>query len=241
MKLQWYEQSEQGARHNNQDYYAHFTANAGSCFVVADGLGGHQHGEVASKIFCGSLIKLIPDYDFSQKPTVNMAKLIENSAEQMRTAIIAQYGSIDTATTFALAWVDEHQLLTAHVGDSRVYRINPKGIVWRTPDHTLVQELFEQGKITEADFAYHPLQNRLLKTVNIFEAPDPTIYSQPPLQSDEGLLLCTDGFWAHVVEEDFVNLLKADNPKECLDQIIKRILDQNPVTDNITVQFVKST
>ncbi|MBI2791048.1 MAG: serine/threonine-protein phosphatase [Gammaproteobacteria bacterium] len=242
MKIQFYEETKLGARYNNQDYFAHIINENYACFIIADGLGGHEGGEIASKEFCLAVMGLVPTFteNLINDASNGMEQLILSAWKLMQSRVILKYESVYPQTTFALLWMDEKQLITAHVGDSRIYRLQSTRMVWRTPDHTPVQELFDKGKISEDDFGSHPLQNRLLRSVTIEESPEPDIYVHPPLMKDELLLLCTDGFWGALEQSDILLLAKSQDFKNTTQELISAILQNYPVSaDNITVQIVK--
>jgi protein phosphatase len=238
--LRFYEATDIGAREHNQDYYAHHLGAKGSCFVLADGLGGHQRGDIASQAFCEALIDVANAYTLTiyEAGERGISAYLRAAYETMQKRVLAECGSIDTHTTFALVWLNDKQLITAHVGDSRIYRINAQSVLWRTPDHTPVQALFEEGKIAEDEIGNHPLQNRLLRTVNLREAPDIDIFFQPPLKTDETLVLCTDGFWTVT---PFAQIVEMANALDCETRFAQRIAEiaENPNADNITVQVIK--
>ncbi len=242
MKITFYEESRIGGRKDNQDAYAHMINDDWSCFVVADGLGGQQRGEIASNEFCHAIMESIPTFakNILNDSVNGLEELILSATKLMRLNIQQNYPSIDSHTTFALLWLDSQQLLTAHVGDSRIYRLNTEEVIWRTPDHTPVQELFERGKILEDDFSRHPQQNRLLRTVNIYEPPEADIYVHPPMQTGETILLCTDGFWNAVKFKDFLKLGQTKDIESTTKQMIDEILEEHPMdADNITVQVIR--
>ncbi|MFI4938320.1 MAG: PP2C family protein-serine/threonine phosphatase [Candidatus Berkiellales bacterium] len=241
--ITFYETTNQGKRQKNEDYYAHVIRKNWVCFVVADGLGGHAFGEVASRAIVEALITKADEYSellSHSKPLEAMASYIRESGRMMRDTILQQCGRVDAETTVALLWLNPNHMITAHVGDSRVYRLNREGMLWRTPDHSMVQELFEEGKITEEDFGKHPLQNRLLKAVNIFETPAADLYLHPPLNKDETILLCTDGFWEYLTQKDLITLANSADVQQFVTEKIKVILAENPKTaDNITLQVIR--
>lgn len=239
--IAFFEATDIGKRGYNQDYFAHTISEKAACFVVADGLGGHEHGEIASKMLCKALMAEVPSHleDIMKNKLQGMQHYLQKSYERMQQTILAEHGQIDTHTTFALAWLDDSQLITAHVGDSRVYRLNTEKLLWRTPYYTSVQTLFEHGSITEDEMGKHFLQNRLLRTINLLAQPDFEIFIHPPLHLGETLLLCTDGFWTDTPIAEMLRLANAKDTVPFEEQIA--ILAQNPFADNITVQVVKLT
>ncbi|HRE31313.1 MAG TPA: serine/threonine-protein phosphatase [Candidatus Berkiella sp.] len=240
IKVSLYEATHVGKRDQNQDCYAHMQTEQACCFVVADGLGGHQHGEIASSFLCKAMMSEVQGslLAIQSNPEQGIQDFLFKSYEKMRKDILEAFGPLDTHTTFVLAWLNETQLITAHVGDSRIYRFNQKAMLWRSPDHTLVQSLFEQGLITEDEIGKHPEQNQLLRTVNLREKPDVDIVIHPPLKKDETLILCTDGFWTDTSTTEIVKLANTPEFKMAFQQQIQR-LSQKPYSDNITLQIIK--
>lgn len=240
IKLVYFEENDIGKRDYNQDFFAHTISEEFSCFVVADGLGGHAHGEIASKMLCEALIHEAKAHsnDILTHSLQGMQAYLEKSYELMKLRILQEHGSIDTHTTVALVWLDDSQMITAHVGDSRVYRLNSEMVLWRTPDHTAVQTLFEEGELTDDEMGKHPLQNQLLRTINLREQPDFEIFIHPPLKQAETIVLCTDGFWT---DTPLTTMVQLANRKDYEMAFRERIafLAQNPFADNITVQIVK--
>ncbi|MGD9591178.1 MAG: PP2C family serine/threonine-protein phosphatase [Candidatus Berkiella sp.] len=243
MKVNCFEATYLGARKSNQDYYSHVITEDWSCFVIADGLGGHFRGDIASKAYTTAFTQQIID-NASQvltHPIEGFAQCMQKAWQNMCEAIHLEYGEIDTQTTFVAVWIDKNNLVCAHVGDSRAYLLNQQEILWRTADHTPVQALYEQGKITEEEFNYHPMQNRLLRTVNLYEPPDADMTLYPPIKSNETLLLCTDGFWNPLSRNDILLLGKTSDFKATSTQLVDAILADHPTdADNISLQLIRT-
>ena len=244
MKIKFFEATYQGARSSNQDYFMHIVTDDWACFVVADGLGGHYRGDIASSVYTQAFIKSASNNapEILSDPINGLGHAMLQAWEAMREQVKDEYGAIDSQTTFVAVWLDERHFLTAHVGDSRIYLLNHDEIVWRTPDHTPVQALFEQGEISEEEFYYHPQQNRLLRTINLFEPPEAEIYLRPPLQKSDTVLLCSDGFWNPLSRNDILLLGKTDDLQETTTKLVDAILADHPTdADNITVQLLRKT
>ncbi len=242
MKISFYEATYQGARSSNQDAYSHAINDDWCCFVVADGLGGHYNGEIASSVYTSVFIKAMNEYAhlLMSDPIDGMKFCIQNAWQHMCKQIQQQYGTIDSQTTLVVMWMNAAHLVTAHVGDSRLYLLDANDIIWRTPDHTPVQALFEQGKITEEDFYHHPMQNRLLRTVNLFEPPQADIVLHSPLPVGDTVLLCSDGFWNPLSRNDILLLGKTNDFKGTATKLLDAILADHPAdADNITLQLIR--
>lgn len=244
MHLTCYQTTHIGARQSNQDSFDFDARDNWGCFVVADGLGGHYRGEIASQFVTQSLIKLAPKFAsaIETEPMLGMKDFVSQAISKAQKDIIKKYQEVDTQTTIAVAWLNQDHFIAAHVGDSRIYKLNKQAVIWRTPDHTQVQALFEQGKITEEVFSTHPLQNQLLRSICTYEPPEVDIVVQPPLASNESLVLCTDGFWSGCEPEDFIKLSRnhGSTEKKVSDLIDRILKQQGEDCDNITVQVVKS-
>ncbi len=232
-----------GARDSNQDYSDYIIEPKWACFMVADGLGGHDSGEIASKYFIEATKSLCPQFSstIASNPTQGIKELLTEASARFRHSVAIEFGNIDTKTTLTLCWVNEHHVITAQIGDSRLYRITNNQITWRTADHTVGQQHFEQGVITEEEISDHPLQNRLLRSINTSDLPHPDICLHPPLRANETLLLCTDGFWSETKRDDIEALTKSPNLTEAFQLSILDIAQTVPRSDNITVLLASLT
>jgi PPM family protein phosphatase len=197
--------------HNEDCVFAYSLAIGGETasfplglFIVADGMGGHQYGEVASataaRTLAGYILKRF-------HPTiVNPSMSLDESIQElMRSAINeAQKAVTQTApgsgTTVTAALVLGQQVTIGHVGDSRAYAIHPYGAGEAlTRDHSLVKRLEELGQITSEEAAIHPQRNVLYRALGQGELLEPDIFTAPFPQPGY-LLLCSDGLWSVITD-----------------------------------------
>lgn len=231
-------QSHIGQRELNQDAfdYVEEPQNHSVCIMVADGLGGHEGGEIASQALLSHLKQLLPSYAeyFKQEPITATESLVQDACHALRQTIRQQYGDLDAHTTLALAWIDQEKWVSCHVGDSRIYLIENNKIIWRTQDHTPVENMRQEGKLSESVMYKHPMQNILLRTINAQVAPEPAITLHPKLEQNQCILACTDGFWGNL-SHSMVSLLT--DPKEMeknLSEMIESLIKSQKNLDNLT-------
>lgn len=214
----------QGGREYNQDYVSTFFDTDGGCFVLCDGLGGYSGSENASKIASRSIIK-----QFKDKPELK-EKALEKYIVHAHKQIIEfkkynpQNGSICTTVTSVLTNFDE--VVVGHVGDSRIYYFSDDKILYQSVDHSLSQLAVEIGDITVDQIREHPDRNILLKVVGSKKAVEPTVIKlDHKVKPGDRILLMTDGFWEYVHENEMIeDMKKAENPKEWIDKMEKRLL-----------------
>ena len=186
--------SDVGGRANNEDAFLAKKISKGYLFIVADGLGGHSDGEVAS---C-SAVNAIKDY------------MVNNDSENVAEAIyqanntvldLQEKHSSKMKTTIALAYVNETKTVIAHVGDSRVYAFKNGKIVHQTVDHSASQLAVSVGEIRPEDIRHHEDRNVLLRALG---ANDNVKVEITEIRTDafDALLLCSDGFWEYVLESE---------------------------------------
>lgn len=242
INLQYYENTLIGQRDYQQDASAHWQNANAACFVVADGLGGQERGDIASSYLCRALLAEAPQHVAAIRADrkLGLQAYLLQAYQIMCQQILTEFGSIDTHTTLALVWLDETQTLSAHVGDSRVYCVDSATLLWRTSDHTHVQTFFEQGKVSEDEMGQHPQQNLLLRTVNLRETPQIDIVAHPPLAPQQRLVVCTDGFWSDTPLAELIRLANSLNWSKEIGTHIQQ-LAQKPHADNLTVQVIKQT
>lgn len=249
MKIEYEAITNIGARKENQDFYLVHEEIGNYLFVVADGLGAHRDSALAARYICESLKEILSNFiqnlNTQKNETIpeNMLKsLFENyfnaAVDLMEKKLIAEK-AYDAKTTVVVVYLNDTNTFCAHVGDSRIYHLTKKGVVWRTTDHSLSQSLVDRGEILPSEQSHHSSRNVLLKCLGTSRNPDPSITMRPPLKQGEAILLATDGFWEGLDEEDFSTFLKSTSLKETLEAYVNRIVSTVPHADNLTAVFGK--
>ena len=208
-------------------------------YIVADGMGGHQHGEQASataiRVMASHLIRKVymPLFSLTVKPPEQpLQEIMQEGVLEAHRAISKQ--AIGGGTTLTATLVVGDQITIAHVGDSRAYAIQPDGSMeLLTHDHSLVKRLEELGQITAEEAASHPQRNVLYRALGQGEPFDPDIVTAPMPHGGQ-LLLCSDGLWGVVENENLSTMiLSSPSPQQaCLRLIEAANLAGGP--DNIT-------
>lgn len=207
--------SNTGDRDNNEDSVGMYQREEDYCFVLADGLGGHGKGELASRLAVESAIKQfavngLGDAVMTQSFDQAQHKILDGQ----RTDFTAQ----DMKTTLVILHVGEREILWGHIGDSRLYYFLNGKLVGRTLDHSVPQMLAASGQIREKQIRSHPDRNRLLRVLGVdWETPKYELNEPLDRQNGQAFLLCSDGFWELIEEKKMMSCLKkAKNPEEWL-------------------------
>lgn len=222
-------------RKANEDAYWH----GGRLFMVADGMGGHAAGEVASRVATETIRSWrFPDAtapEEADRLAVKEALLAANRAVYDLALREPRFRGMGTTLTLALLAPSRATL--GHVGDSRAYLIRDGRLLRLTEDHSLVAELVRSGSLSEEEASAHPLRNlltRALGTAREVEVDVETI----PLREGDGLLLCTDGLCGVLSEEELLRVVsEASDPQTA----VARLLDAANAAggpDNITAILV---
>lgn len=242
MALEFYQLTSAGDREINQDFMAHIINDSYALFVVADGLGGHHAGEKASRFFGQGLLRFADIYSkqMAQNPVDTFSAWIAAAVNEMKRLFAFDKSGDDAHTTCAVLYLDERQVLTGHCGDTRIYRMNPQQILWRTLDHSIPQQLLSEGKITEQEMAQHPDQNQLTRTINILKAHEVDINVYPSMKKGETFMLCSDGFWEYVKQAELLQLAQPASGKDELGKLARlAVFRAQGKSDNVTVQWVR--
>lgn len=234
-------------RENNEDSYLYWEPDStedfqhkGRIAIVADGMGGHEGGQEASRLAVAA-VRDVYDRQFSGDPrqALSAAFVMAHSQIQKYAAENpAFYGMGTTCTAIALLG---HNLFLAHTGDSRLYLLRSAGLFRLTRDHSYVGKLIEGGIISPEDAESHPQRHILTAALGTgrevtFDAPaEPTV-----LQKDDTLLLCSDGLWGQVKEKQLAEILAANAPTEAARALISAAM-QADAPDNITLMVLKLT
>jgi PPM family protein phosphatase len=197
MKFSIYQESRKGARKANQDRVGYSYSRDSLLMMLADGMGGHLHGEVASQIAVQFLTeafqrearpRLADPFQFLTKAITNAHHALVDYA-QVRTLT-------DTPRTTCVACVVQEGLAYwAHVGDSRLYHVREGRIQAQTRDHSRVQMLVDAGRIREEAVAAHPDRNKIFNCLGAHTPPQVELSHKTVLRTGDTLLLCSDGLW----------------------------------------------
>lgn len=197
MKFTIYQESRQGARKLNQDRVGYCYSRDALLMVVADGMGGHLHGEIAAQIAVQFLTEA-----FQREARTRLA----NPARFLNDGILDAHHAIDrfatgrrlseTPRTTCVACVVQDGMATwAHVGDSRLYHMRNGGIRAQTRDHSKVQWLVDTGRLREEAANRHPERNKILNCLGGMQPPRVELSRGNVLADGDSLLLCSDGVW----------------------------------------------
>ena len=219
-----------GGRDYNQDYAAESVNGNVCCFVVCDGLGSYVGSEVASKLCATKIIddfKRVAEYDPQRAVKRSFCESYLENAHHHVVSYKERTPKIATScTTAALAATDGKTVTFAHIGDTRIYFFRKHKLVYQSRDHSLSQLAVDMGQITLGGIRTHKDQNKLTKVIGseYFGAPSVEM-PQQPLAPGDSIILCTDGFWEYVYEEEMEEDLKSSKtPDEAIKKMEARLL-----------------
>lgn len=201
-----------GSRPVNEDCVGMHKKGQEYGFFLADGLGGHGKGDIASKTAVEQAILRFEEGGFSEE-TIRQIFLTGQAAIMEKQRELGCVSAMKTTMTALL--VGNRSIRFGHVGDSRIYYFRNKRLVGRTMDHSVPQMLAAAGEIKEEEIRHHPDRNRLLRVMG-------TEWDRPAFQLSEELarsgrqafLLCSDGFWELIGEREMTDLLKRSRTVE---------------------------
>lgn len=204
-------------------------------FVVADGMGGAQAGEVASKIAADAFKNPLDD---SIAPEPRMANVVRAANLEIHRQSVSDPQLQGMGTTLTALLLGDDEITIAHVGDSRAYRLRAGELERLTRDHSLVGEMVRRGAITEAEAEVHPQRSILTRALGPESEIEVDTLSHS-VRSGDIYLLCSDGLTGMVDEAAIRDALASDRPlKEIADDLIRQANDNGGV-DNITAVLLK--
>ena len=204
-------------------------------FVVADGMGGHAGGDVASAIAVRHLVGIDRPYGTVDEAREELYRGILGAGAQLTEAVAEHPELTGMGTTVSAMVRVGNQMVIAHIGDSRIYRLRDGTLEQITADHTFVQRLVDTGRITPEEAAVHPRRSvlmRVLGDVDVEPEVDTHIVETTP---GDRWLLCSDGLSGYVSEREIAEILiSIDDPQEAVDKLILTSLAEG-APDNVTV------
>ncbi len=210
-------------------------------YVVADGMGGHEGGEVASQVAVHTICEIAEAREAEVAPGLDAVEALLDEAFQTANNTIkdeADQRGTDMGTTLtALLVLDGRMGFVANVGDSRAYLYRNQELFQITRDHSLVAKMVERGRITAEEARHHPHSNILLRTVGTERDIDIDIF-RVELEAGDRVLLCSDGLWGEVEDRDIEDLLNSHaDPREATRELV-RAAHQAGGKDNVTLVLV---
>lgn len=223
----------------NQDY-VYITENPlgvlPNLFVVADGMGGHQAGDFASKYTVEVITR-----ELRQSREQDVEKALLSAIKQANRELIEKAESDEhltgMGTTIVVATIINQMMYFANVGDSRLYLIN-KGITQLTKDHSLVEEMVRLGGIKPEEAKHHPDKNIITRAIGAKEDVEIDFFEHR-LKKDDIILMCTDGLSNMIEDEEIFHLVQGGRDIVESGQLLVDTAKENGGTDNIGVVLVK--
>ncbi len=220
-------------REINEDRYLFVNEEDYVLLAVADGMGGHNAGDIASQLVIDEVLKYNLNQGFFENTVENIKLCIEGVNEKVYNYSVAQPGCHGMGTTLTMAVIIKNKEFFANVGDSRGYIIG-EDIEKITTDHSYVEELLLSGKITKEEANNHPNKNQITRAIGTSKYVEADIFAVD--KNDEDIvLLCTDGFSNMLSDNDILHELKNKlSLQESIDKLVVKA-NENGGSDNITV------
>ena len=222
MQFSVYQESHIGGRKVNQDRMGYSFTRDALLLVLADGMGGHLRGEMAATIMMQTM-----SARFQQQATPYVKKPERFLEEAFMAAHLeihrytADNQLPETPRTTVVACLIQHNTaIWAHCGDSRLYWLRRGQVLGRTRDHSHIEHLIDRGLATPAERATHPDRNKLYNCVGATQVPKVEVSRQAGLQSGDVLMLCSDGLWAMLPDDDIVQRLSSQTIARAIPEMI---------------------
>ena len=232
-------------RSNNEDSFGYWEPEddqqflrKGRLAVVADGMGGYEGGQEASRLAVETLVAVYRDFG-GDDPQQALVEALQMAHEQVRQYSFAHPELRGMGTTCTAAAIVQNALYYVHVGDTRLYLIRDGHITRVTRDHSYVGRLVESGIISPEEAENHPQRNIL--TAALGTNPD-LIMDSPgrpePLRAEDVLVICSDGLWGQVRDSEILETVENNSAEQAGRQLIELARERGG-PDNITVEILR--
>lgn len=226
-------------RNMNQDYVytsENPVGNLPNLFVVADGMGGHNAGDFASKYTVKQLVKLIESSE-ETNPIKIMRQSIELANMQLLQKANENSELMGMGTTLVAATIVKEYIYIANIGDSRLYIIN-SGIRQITKDHSLVEEMIRLGEIEREDAKNHPDKNIITRAIGAAEEISVDFFEMK-LEKEDTVLMCSDGLTNMIDDNEICQIIKNQKTPEQKAKKLVETANKNGGKDNIAVIIIE--
>lgn len=220
----------------NEDSVGYYEDRDFGIYIVADGMGGHNAGEVASKLAKDIVMNYVLNHRDEESPEEILNEALQNANRRIYKEGLLNEDCNGMGTTIIAAFLRNNELTIANVGDSRAYILKDNQLIKVTKDHSLVQELLDNGTITIEEAKSHPNRNVITRAVGT----NPVVnadYYKLDIRHISKVLLCSDGLTNEVSEEAILEVLKSGDENQCLQLI--NMSNENGGRDNISVIIFK--
>lgn len=229
-------------RQLNQDYVfssAKPMGNMPNLFIVADGMGGHNAGDYASKCTVETVVGEIRN-SFEKNPTIIVKKAIETANRKIRELAAADENLLGMGTTLVVATIIGKYLQVANVGDSRLYLVGRQGIRQITRDHSLVEEMIRLGGLSREDARRHPDKNIITRAIGAKDEVEAEFFTEE-LEPGDIILMCSDGLSNMLEDREIEKIIQNEELAEMKQkaEALINAANNNGGKDNIAVVLVK--
>ena len=231
--LEIYSATDIGGRSNNEDKVLTINLNDLAILAVADGMGGHSAGEVASGVAMIEIEKYFQMHPHTENLKLAAVESINKANKEIYQLSQENFEYTGMGTTLVMAIIKQTNVIIANVGDSRAYLITGNEIRKITKDHSAVQELLERGTITEEEARQHPFKGTLTRALGMEQEVKLDLYET--MIPGDILMLCSDGLTDSLSDEEMNEVIRsASNMDKACSNLIRRAKEKD-VRDNISI------
>ena len=233
-------------RENNEDSYAYWEAEDDALFrrlgrlvIVADGMGGCEGGQHASRIAVDTVIEVYGETTVSEEPQQRLVEAFAEANARVQHEAMQNPGLHGMGTTLTAYALTADHLYYAHIGDSRLYLLRDRQLRLLSHDHSLVARLVANGVVRPEDAESHPQKHVLTAAVGVSDDVEPDVPAESlPIRRGDVLLLCTDGLWGQMSEKEIFEVLDSKSP-EAACRVLVALAKERGGPDNITLQVAR--
>ena len=212
-------------------------------FVVCDGMGGAQSGNIASTLACNTFVNALNEFDMRGKTDEQLSSYLYSASEAANNAVyeksITDVNCAGMGTTLVAALIHGNKVLILNIGDSRAYLISRDSILQVTRDHSVVEDMVLRGEITRLEAKTHPKRNLITKAIGTSPDNEPDIFSLD-LKADDFLLLCSDGLTNVISDNEIRDTITHLEHHDKVCDILLQATCSRGAPDNVTIIIYKN-